>query len=359
MKKRGLLLLIAMITALSATGCSDEDTATQDAGEQISIMKEEDVRPFTSFLEEGIAESNDSYVLQFPGELQKPYLTFLQKAFGKITFEMSSAGDDGEDISSVLVSFTPLDIAATTKDTTEEYLDSMSSPDLAEETAALLGECEDALEESPVYKEETHLTLEAQKSDESYTLKEDAVTELLSMSLTGYMEPYNSVCEILDERDALQSYLDAQLKGEFGQFTRHTGKTEEEAAAWYDSGTFDAPEGMDSSYADRYRAALQELLKKCQYTIGIPKKADDPYSYTVDVTVVPNVSLINLSSDLSNSTFATEEEVDQTFIALLEKYAAEPAYGEETTVNVSFGLDFFSESNEDITKLTQTILPSE
>ncbi len=359
MRIRRLSLLAAIILVFFTGGCNEKDTADKYVGEQITAMKEEDAGQFSSFLDEGIAKSNSSYVLQFPDELRDPYLTFLQKAFSEIEFEIKEAKDNGENSFSVLVTYTPLDIAVTAKDTTDAHLDAMSSPDLNAETAALLEECGAVLQESPVYGEETHLTIDVKKEDNSFSMTDASKTDLLSMALTGYMEPYNSICEILNERDALQAYLDASFKGEFTQFMKHTGKTEEEAAAWYDGGTFDIPEGMDGSYTDRYKAAMQDLLKQCIYTVGIPKKADWLYSYTDDVTVTPNTSFLNISSELSNMTFYSEDEVDQAFVSLIEKYAAAPTYGEETVVTVPLNMGSFSESDTEIDALIETILPYE
>ena len=106
------------------------------------------------------------------------------------------------------------------------------------------------------------------------------------------MQPYNSVCEVLDARDFMQSYLDASFKGDVAQFALHTDRTEEEALEWYEADVFTPPADLSSAYHDRYKKALKEIMKQCKYTVGIPRKEAGLYSYTIDITVTPNNSLV-------------------------------------------------------------------
>jgi len=355
MKKRGLLLLITLSLALFTGGCKNEDTADKYIGEQITAMKEGNTEYLSLLLDKGIMDSNNLYVLQFPEELKEPYLTFLQKALSEIEFEVEEA-QKNEDAFSVLVTYTPLDIGAATKDVTEQYLSEMSSFDLSAETEALLVECEAALQKSPVYKEETYTTINVEKKEDTFSVTEEEMVTLLSLALPNYMMPYNSICEPLNERDRLQSHLDASFKGDFEQFTKHTGKTLEEAAEWYEGDFFDLPEDMDSSYADRYTAAMKQLIGQCKYVVGIPRKTDGLYAYTIDITVTPNTSITSIISELENGTYYSEDEVVRTFIELLEKYAAAPTYGGETVVTIPLNPTFYAETNEEREQLMQTIL---
>ncbi len=52
--------------------------------------------------------------------------------------------------------------------------------------------------------------------------------------MSGYMDPYEAVAEVLDIRDYLQSVLDATYKGEVSKYASHTGSTEEKAREKYE-----------------------------------------------------------------------------------------------------------------------------
>ena len=143
---------------------------------------------------------------------------------------------------------------------------------------------------------------------------------LLSQVLRDYMEPYSSVCEILDVHNFLTAYLDASFKGDVAQFALYTDRTVEETDAWYEQDTFDPPENMTAAYTDRYTAALKKVFSQCKYTVNIPQKESGVYNYTVDVTVVPNNSLLNAFTQLESGVYYSEEEVDKTVVELLEEY---------------------------------------
>ena len=150
------------------------------------------------------------------------------------------------------------------------------------------------------------------------------------------MEPYDQVCDILDCYDFVKAYLDASFKGEVSRFALHTDRTEEEALEWYEADVFDPPSDLSEDYVSRYKDALKSMLKQCKYTVGIPKKETGLYSYTVDIKTTPNTSLTSAYSEFEGGTYYSIEEVSSGLVTAMEKYAAEPTFGEETSMTISF-----------------------
>lgn len=359
MKKRLLLLALTVLLLFILAGCSDKNSADKYLGEQITSIKETDAEKLSFLLADGIEESNSQHILQFPEELKEPYLSFLQEAFKTIEFEITSAKKNGKNEFTVQISYTPLDVSATLQTSTEDALSSLASSDLTGEVTSFLDNAKSILKETPHFKEKTYATVTVRKKGESFQIKEEDLHTFLSRTLTGYMDPFNNICELLDAQDFLQAYLDASFKGEVAQFAKHAEMTEEEATAWYEKDVFTPPDNMDPAYTERYTAALKSLLKQCIYTVGIPKKESGIFNYIVDVTVTPNNSLTNVFSEWNSGTYYSEEEVDRTLVELLEQYAAAPAYGEETTVSVQLNSLSIMEAGNDgaeLTNLAETIL---
>lgn len=359
MKRSRIQLLFALFLILAFSGCGGE-SADQYAGEQITAMKEEDTSSFALLLDQGIEESNAVYTLQFPEELRDPSLDFLQSAFGTMDFEVAKADKQSDGQYTVNISFTPIDISATTQAAREAHLAAMASTDLTAETTALFEACGTALQDEPQYLDEVLVSLAVEETDDGFSIPEDQMKAFLQEALPGYMEPYDAVCEILDAQDFLKSYLDASFKGEVTQFALHTGRTEEEALAWYEADVFDPPSDLTAAYHDRYSAALKEIMKQCQYTVGIPKKEAGIYNYTVDVTVIPNNSILETFQKIGNGTYYSIEAVSKDLVETMEAYTTSPAYGEETTLSVSLNMSEMlaaGDAESAFTNLALTILP--
>lgn len=360
MKKKYLLLFCAFfLTTLLLSGCGKE-SADQYVGEQITSMKEKDTDAFTAFLEKGIAESNDQFTLQFPEELKQTYTAFLQEAFKTMEFEVQKAKENDDGTYSVKVSFTPIDIPKTTDSTVKTYVETMSSTDLTAEATALLDKSTKLLKDSPEFGKEILTTINVEKKDDGFSISEDSMNQFLEQAIPEYMKPYDTLCNILDVQDFLKAYLDASFKGEVTQFAKHTDRTEEEALKWYEDDVFTPPSDLSSSYKDRYVKALKEIMKKCEYTVGIPKKEDGIYSYTIDVTLTPNNSITKTYEKLENGTYYSIDAVSKDLVETMEKYAKSPDYGKETTMTISFDLSAMLSSasgGSDLNKLAEAILP--
>ena len=84
------------------------------------------------------------------------------------------------------LTFTPLDIEATTKDTCEKYSPAISSTDLNTEMTKLLEKATEAVKSSPSYEASTQLTLEVKKSKDGYSLDDEQLQKLFSATMTVY-----------------------------------------------------------------------------------------------------------------------------------------------------------------------------
>lgn len=362
MKKKHLCLVLTLIFALLLGGCASGDTADKYVGDLITSIKKEDPSSMSSFLEQGITESNDNYVLQFPDELKDSYLKFLQASLNAVEFEINGAKKIDDERYSVQLTFTPLDIEATTKDTCEKFISGISSTDLNAEMTKLLEKATSAVKNSPSYKDSTQLTLEVKKTKDGYKLDHKQLQKLFSATMENIMVPYDSVCEILDAQDYLTSCLNAMFKNDVSEYAKHTGEDESSVQADLESSMYAPPEDLSSAYTDRYTAALKAICNNCQYSVGIPKKQDGVFNYIIDVTVTPNTSFQSAMNELAAGTYYSDKEVDKALVELMEKYAAAPTYGDETTVTVSLNFKTLAAAgaeDSEITTLIDTILPVE
>ena len=369
MKKKllSVLLVLCMAASMLLTGCGGQ-SADEYLGEQITALKEKDTDRFESLLENELAESMDvnTYTLTFPDELKEPYLKFLQKAFSSVTFEVASADKKENGNYSVQVVFTPLDVSKTTNDTNLSYIDSMQGTDLAEEVSALIKKDEAVIKDTPEYGEEVTTELEVKKKGESYSVSDKELEKLIATAVVNGMAPYDSVCCVLDARDYLQSYLDASFKGDFTQFMKQTDRTEEEAQAWYEGdGIFAPPDDLVPQYNERCTAAFKNIYKSCKYSVGVPRRkggapVSQMYNYTVDVTFSPNNSIIKASEEFFSRSFYSMEEASAAYVEIFEKYAASPAYGDETTMTIDLSLSSIlatQEESGDLYDLCNAICP--
>ena len=362
MKKKHLCLVLTLIFALLLGGCASGETADKYVGDLITSIKKEDPSSLSSFLEQGISDENETYVLQFPDELKDSYLKFLQASFNAVEFEINGAKKIDDERYSVQLTFTPLDIEATTKNTCEKYSPAISSTDLNTEMTKLLEKATEAVKSSPSYEASTQLTLEVKKSKDGYSLDDEQLQKLFSATMDNIMAPYDSVCEILDAQDYLTSCLNALFKNDVAEYAKHTGEDESSVQSQLESSMYAPPEELGASYTERYSAALKAICNNCQYSVGTPKKQDGLFNYIIDVTVTPNTSFQSAMNELETGTYYSEEEVDRALVELMEKYAAAPTYGAQTTVTVSLNFKTLAAAgaeDSEITSLIDTILPVE
>ncbi len=360
MKKTTTLLLgIICAVLFLLSGCKGQ-SADEYAGETITSLKEGDVSSFSILLESGLSDGSEDFVLSCPEEIKKPYLEFLQDAFSSISFQVASAKERSDGIYSVSITYTPIDLGETVRDANEEAAKNPPSSDFTETMLAVLETDSDILKNAPVSGKETTTQLKVTQTEDGFSIAEEDLQSFLESALLGFMDPYNTFCELYDMRDFLMSYLDASFKGEIAQFALHTGRTEEEAYEWYQTETFDPPEDLSQAYIPRYQEALKTIMKQCVYSVGTPRKGTGLFSYQIEVTVTPNNSLADAFHEFEQGTYYSIEEVSAGLVASLEKYAAAPTYGTKTTVTVPINMDTLMNADQedsDLASLAVTILP--
>lgn len=358
MKSKHLLLCLLFSSCLLA-GCGGK-SADEYVGETITSLKEGDASSFSNLMTAGIEESNTDFVLQFPEELEASYEKLLQAGFQSIEFEVEAADKQSDDTYIVKISYTPIDFMQSLRDTNDEILKDTQSADFKEEMTYILEQDNSVITDSPAYASKTFYELTVQKDGDDYSITDAELTDFLKSTILNYMDPYNTGCELFDMQDFLRSYLDASFKGEVTQFALHTDRTEEEALEWYEADVFDPPEELDPVYEDRYRKALQTIMKNCDYTVGIPRKEDELFHYQIDVSFIPNNSFIDAFQEFESGTYYSVAEVSEGLITTLEKYAANPTYGEETQMTVAINSDSVANADQegsDIYELVTSIYP--
>lgn len=364
MKKRGLILLsgIMILGAVLAGGCEKKEAADDYLGRQITRAKESEGE-LADVLADGIAlvKEDESFVIDFPEELKEPYEAFLQSALKQVQFELNKADKESEDTYLVRVTYEPLDIAAVTETINEEYAKNIASTDLAVEVKALL-EKDAGLLESAEKQQKKSQTIEVAKKGDGFDIKEEDVKELLKSALPGYMAPYTAVADVFDMRDFIQAYLDASLKGETERYQLHTGDTPEEAAAWYEESFQDFDmDGFSAEQSERIANAMKGMFKNCKYSVGITKKISMT-EYEFELSTTPNTSILNAAEELSTGVYYSQEEVNEACLAMYEKYAAQPTYGEEKNIMVTWNAwNMINDQAEDaeFNAMIDAIIPSE
>lgn len=364
MKKRGLLLLtgIMLLGAVLAGGCEKKEAADDYLGRQITRAKETEGE-LADILEDGIvqAEDKESLVIDFPEELKEPYEAFLQNALKQVQFELNKADKESEDTFLVKVTYEPLDIGSITETVNEEYAKNIASTDLTAEVKSLLEKDAGLLESAEKQQKRTE-TIQVTKSDDGFSIKEEDLKKLFESAIPGYMDPYTAVADVFDMRDFIQAYLDASLKGETERYQLHTGKTAEEAAAWYEEAFQDFEmDEFSAEQQERIVNAMKGIFKNCQYSVGITKR--NTYTeYVFDLTTTPNTSVLSAVSELEAGVYYSQEAVNAACVDIYEKYAAAPTYGEEKVITVTWNMFRMMTDRIDDAEynaMLESIIPSE
>lgn len=364
MKKKLIsgFLAVVMVTGAFLSGCSTAPKRDPVEGVKKAVLDSLKREPadFSELLEKGIKETEDvcDFTLTFPEELKSPYLDFLAEAYSEVEFQVTSI-DEKDGSYTARVSYEPIDLEASLEEVNAAYVEAMSDTDLTQSVSALLEEDKKALKDHIINLDGRVLDFTVVEKDGSYNVSEEEIKKALSRAVDGYMKPYEDVCSVLDLRDFFQAYLDASLKGEFTQFMKHSGKTQEEAQVWYESGgAFDPPDDLSQPYRERCSAAVKNIVKQCSYSVGIPKQ-NGIMDFTVEVVITPNNSLTAAWNEFQNGTYYDIDSASAAFVGILEKYAAAPALGEETIFKAEVNASSFTSVDEssDVYRLVNAICP--
>lgn len=357
-----LSLLLAVLLAL--TGCGKE--APEDyVKERLEKLQAGDEEMAEMLLQAGIESVDGSYVAAFPKDLKNRYQEFLKKACGYFTYTVKEAEAYNSDYR-VKVEIAPAKVGDAVEALDAEYVQTLESTELTEAVETLLPKAEEQLETCDNGRKK-ELTLEIREKGSSYELTKDSQKELAEHLLSGYMEPYQAVAEVLDIRDYLQSVLDATYKGEVSKYARHTGSTEEQAREKYEksfSGEELADMDLSAEQEQRFQEAMKKIFAGSRYEIGAMQKTADG-GYVTQVTVTPNLSLQKSSQELHTNAksgrYGSEAQLVEGYLTTLETYAQQPVYGEAMTVelHLSTGAILMSgDAMQEVSRLMEQILPS-
>ena len=171
MRKLSVLLLCTLLCPVLLWGCTGQ-SADEYAGETITDLKEGDPSAFSRLLDAGLEESGADFVIQCPEEVKEPYLKFLQAAFASIEFEVASASERSDDIYSVPITYTPIDLAQTVGSANEETAADPPSADFTETMLAVLEADTKLVADDPVYGAETTTDLTVSRTDDGFSIAE-------------------------------------------------------------------------------------------------------------------------------------------------------------------------------------------
>ena len=162
-----------------------------------------------------------------------------------------------------------------------------------------------------------------------------------------------------DAKAYVQATLDAGYKEDFGEYTKITESTKEEAQKLFDSNIDTVTNslglsqfGVSEEMTEKYRELLKEAFSKAKYTVGDVKETDG--GFEVKVSAEPMQMFVGLEDaligELEKKVKESKEDLDEAAITqltvdilydILSQRLAEVTYGDaqEVTVHVTKNSD--------------------
>lgn len=162
-----------------------------------------------------------------------------------------------------------------------------------------------------------------------------------------------------DAKAYVQATLDAGYKEDFGEYTKITESTKEEAQKLFDSNIDTVTNslglsqfGVSEEMTEKYRELLKETFSKAKYTVGDVKETDG--GFEVKVSAEPMQMFVGLEDaligELEKKVKESKEDLDEAAITqltvdilydILSQRLAEVTYGDaqEVTVHVTKNSD--------------------
>lgn len=162
-----------------------------------------------------------------------------------------------------------------------------------------------------------------------------------------------------DAKAYVQATLDAGYKEDFGEYTKITESTKEEAQKLFDSNIDTVTNslglsqfGVSEEMTEKYRELLKETFSKAKYTVGDVKETDG--GFEVKVSAEPMQMFVDLEDaligELEKKVKESKEDLDEAAITqltvdilydILSQRLAEVTYGDaqEVTVHVTKNSD--------------------
>ena len=155
-----------------------------------------------------------------------------------------------------------------------------------------------------------------------------------------------------DAKAYVQATLDAGYKEDFGEYTKITESTKEEAQKLFDSNIDTVTNslglsqfGVSEEMTEKYRELLKETFSKAKYTVGDVKETDG--GFEVKVSAEPMQMFVGLEDaligELEKKVKESKEDLDEAAITqltvdilydILSQRLAEVTYGEPQKVTV-------------------------
>ena len=320
MKKKNLAIVGAVVVlaalALLFFSTSKEERFVE---QEISSMKEKGSY-IHSLIKEEEKTLEETYPVSLPPESEKDYVDFLAKAMSKIDFDVKTKDKR------VSISFEPANLKKTMEPLLKKEEMEISSPVFSEAIQTLL---EKETKELDHLKRQTGTTVvfELKENEEGYSIPKEDAHNLIRAALPGYLDTYLVLEDVFDKQQYLIAFLDAYLKGETEKLADHLHMPKEEVDTWYREGFEGAVEGFSDEDATRLTNALMSIAASSKYEVGIPRK-NEKGEYDIAIKITPNLSSVKAKEEIDAMEFSSKEEVVEGYLAVYEKYAQNPVYGD-------------------------------
>ena len=363
-KLRFITLVISLLLCAGMTaGCKKRQDPESYLNQELQRIRSGKADVYEKILQDELAQEE---IKDFPDELEKAYSSFLKEVYKNIRYEAGEVKEESKGNFRAEVSVEPLNLSGTVAPIHEDSMKNMQSDNLATQVKEMMLLDQDQLSQS-VYESPVtvwiRLTWDSGK--EAYVLNENDYMEFLDKAVIDKLAVYDDVAEIFDIKEYVQACLDASFKGEFEEYCRQTGLTEEEAREEYESSFWD--EGMDSAgFSEEEKTKMISSMKKIAsasaYTVSLPKKEDD--FYLVPVKGTENLSLKKALKEIEDKAASgdagDEEAMRKLFLDTFRKYAEAPVMGETFQTEVHVSVDsghLLSITQEDSRALAEKLLP--
>ncbi|XCP83750.1 hypothetical protein ABXS75_11750 [Roseburia hominis] len=336
-----VLLILGAIAAMTLAGCKKREPADAYIKAELEKVQKGEYEKLDEMLNEVLEEDLDTNgVEDFPEELKEEYLTFLKEACGHIKYSVNEEKKQQNEYK-VTVEIEPLDIRLTTTDPVNEYMNTAKAENLTEEMHEILKLSTEALA-SPVYSDKLTASFRLSYKDGTYTQKEDELLTAVKVMLVNASAPYVQADGSVNMKAYVKSCQDAMFKGDYTEYARQTGMTDEEAQKEIDEMYEQAlPNDVDltDEQETRYLTALKKIMANTIYEVGNIQQVDSS-SYTAVINYTPNLALQKCFEDLLSNAesgkYSSEAQLIEGLLTLMEQHAETPVNGEpsQMTVNI-------------------------
>ena len=181
-----------------------------------------------------------------------------------------------------------------------------------------------------------------------------------------------------DAKSYTQSILDATYKGEFKEYIKWTGSTEDEAKKLYENNMDTTLKqagftelGISDELLEKYKQLFVDMASKAKYEVGEVKKDGDD-GYAVEVKVSPFTGFDGIQNEVTSQLDVeslgdkSEKELYEVIFTKMYEIMAQklesPTYGSEQTVTVHVKKNDdgeYSISESELTEIDTAMFPSD